>query len=688
MGKRHEAEAGRQRLLSKWEPPQESGKPIGVLATTFTLDTALFEEECLARFAGVQSDPDRDGALYRIEREEKLANVLSASVVADIHHCRGRRSLRWDLLGARTESGVMHAKISLLAWERHVRVLIASANLTVAGYRSNQECFAALDFTHEATDRGLLDSILAYLREILTLTQGIGRQRAESLLDWVDRETSPTIVSTRGLQRRLVLIGPGRPDFFTQIADSIKGFAPATEAHVVSPFFDKNLGDRGPERKLWELMKQRGEAQVHFHLAAEPAPEIGGWRLFAPAHLLDATPGNRSQVRTSLHPVRITEVPSSTGKENRSLHAKSLLLGHESWKLLCVGSSNFTSAGTGLQPYARNYEANVVFIAREGDDSCEALHARFLHGETALESTKVVQYEPPIDADGENEEMPPALPVFFSEVLLLGRSEEAYRIGLRFSPTTGVAPAWQVLDEQRVLVRQADWQAKGMPAELEIPIPANRPPPSALRVCWGDGMEADWPVTAVSAEVLPAPEELQGLSLAALLDLLSSARPLSDSLRRWLRRQPSDDDDPDRGDVELIDPHAKVDTSHFLMRRVERACWAMVECARRLAEPTISSSALSWRLHGPVGAVAVLDAIREQCDPILKDEWAFLLCEFLTELRRVRLTGLATNAVREDCERMYRKFVTSVEDELKSAGGSVSDALKSYIASAQEMAHG
>ena len=102
------------------------------MATTFTLDTALFEEECLARFAGVQSDPNRDGALYRIEREEKLAALLCAAVVADIHHCAGRRSLRWDLLASRPESGVMHAKIGLLAWQRHVRAIVASARASSA----------------------------------------------------------------------------------------------------------------------------------------------------------------------------------------------------------------------------------------------------------------------------------------------------------------------------------------------------------------------------------------------------------------------------------------------------------------------------------------------------------------------------------------------------------------------------
>ncbi len=172
-------------MLSLWVPPAKAGKPIGVLATTFTLDTSLFEEECLARFADVQSDPQRDGALYRIEREEKLASLLCAAVIADVHHCAGRRSLRWDLLAARPKSGVMHAKLSLLAWTGHVRIIVASANLTNDGYRRNQECVAAFDFDDAFTDRALLDPLLAYLRELAGLASGAAETRVHTLLDRV-----------------------------------------------------------------------------------------------------------------------------------------------------------------------------------------------------------------------------------------------------------------------------------------------------------------------------------------------------------------------------------------------------------------------------------------------------------------------------------------------------------------------
>jgi len=55
-------------------------------------------KSCLTRFAHVESDPQEDGPAYLIEREEKLAGLACAAVLVDQHHCKGSRSLRWDLV--------------------------------------------------------------------------------------------------------------------------------------------------------------------------------------------------------------------------------------------------------------------------------------------------------------------------------------------------------------------------------------------------------------------------------------------------------------------------------------------------------------------------------------------------------------------------------------------------------------
>lgn len=642
MARRRQQQGNARRMLSLWEPPVGVGDPVGVLATTFTLDATLFEEECLARFAGVQSDPNRDGALYRIEREEKMAALLCAAVVADIHHCAGRRSLRWDLLASRPESGVMHAKISLLAWQRHVRVIVSSANLTTDGYRRNQECAAVLDFDLSFADRGLLDPLLEYLREILgTTAMGLARERARQLLEWVDGHLPRNEASARGLQRRLILVGPERPNAFDQLDEHLPASRPET-AYVVSPFFDQAPRPDGPEKRLWNMLRQRGDAELQFHVAGEYAPEIDKWRLQVPAHVLKSAPTGRAGVGLSLHPLPVADVPTDNGKERRPLHAKTLTLCHPGWVAWMVGSSNFTSAGTGMIQRGRNFEANVLYFLRA--DASDPLYRQIesggLRGGDPVDVLSQVEFEPAFDDDGEDENLP-VLPVFFAEAILGASREAHHELTLRFCPTRSPA-SWRLRHEGGLVLDESTWCAEGMPESIVIRLDRQGAPPSLLRVEWvadDATCAADWPVNVGNADALPAPDELRNLSLAALLELLSSARPLHEVMRGWLKRQGNDDDADGFDAIELIDPHQKVDTSDFLVKRVQRACAALQQVRERLEAPVLSEAALAWRLDGPVGARAVVDAIQRQCDPGLPDEWAFLLCELVRELEPVRLTG-------------------------------------------------
>lgn len=684
MARAKKADVTQRRLLTLWDPPEGAGAAIGVLATTFTLDTALFEEECLARFAGVQSDPARDGALYRIEREEKLAALLCAAVVADIHHCGGRRSLRWDLLAARPASGVMHAKISLMAWTNHVRVIVGSANLSNEGYRRNQECVAPLEFGDAFADRGLLDPLLTFLRELLSLTTGPARQRAEQLLQWVDQRLPRHASPGKGLQRRVLLVGPGRPNLFEQLRQILPDGAPPGEAHVVSPFFDPKSRDAGPERTLWGMMKQRGSAELHLHVAGEEAPESKRWRLEVPRHILSATPKGRAGAVTELHPVRVADVPTDFGRDRRPLHAKTLALSHETWAALVVGSSNFTSAGMGLSPYARNFEANVLYFLRgpAGDSARRLLEARQLRGGAAVDEPSDIDFDPAFDPDAEDGSSPPPLPSFFAEAALKGAGLNGYDLTLRFA---GMAPvgAWVVRYEQDAVLASDDWQSRGQPESVELTVKREGPPPSTLNVQWDDADHvADWPVNVISADALPAPTELQGLTLAALLDLLSSARPLHEALRAWLRRQPDDDDAEVEEAVELVDPHAKVDTSGFLVKRVQRACWALRQLRERLEQPVLSASAMAWRVNGPVGAKAVLNAIERQSDPDLPDEWVFLLCEMWRELNQVKLQGVGNHPVQPESLALMTDFVEDLRARLVQALPACSLSMKSFVAEA------
>ncbi len=682
MARKKNSSDSSRRMLSLWEPPARAGTPVGVLATTFTLDTALFEEECLARFAQVQSDPARDGALYRIEREEKLASLLCATVVADVHHCGGHRSLRWDLLASRPASGVMHAKISLLVWNDHVRAIVASANLTPEGYRRNQECASVLDFDSSSADRALLDPLLGYLREILETTQGVARARALGLLDWVDANLPHSVASARGLQRRLVLVGPERPSLFDQLDQHLPATRPET-ADVVSPFFDDAARPGGPEARLWQMLRQRGDAELRLHVAGEHSLETNRWRLQVPEHVLTSGPQNRSSAVLSLHPIPVSSVPTDSGPERRPLHAKMLTLCHARWVAWLVGSSNFTSAGSGLAPHRKNYEANVLYflVGEPNEAGYRQLSQGGLRGGEAVAAREQMEFAPAFDADEEELAGVPPLPAFFAEADLLCSTDTEHQIALQFQGTP-VSDAWWIRQDSTLAYACTDWRKSGQPATVELSLPRNGPPPSQLQVEWlnaeGARYTADWPVNARTASALPPPDELRGLTLAALLELLSSARPLHEAMRQWLRRQP-DDDDPDglRGS-DLVDPHQKVDTSGFLIKRVQRACRALQQLHGRLQEPVLSESALAWRLDGPVGARALVDAIERQCDPELPDEWAFVLFELVRELEPVRLRQPNGKPAAPALQQSLDAFVGQQRDRLVAALAGASKSLRSY----------
>jgi len=176
-----------EKLLDAWKPPEDAGAPIGCVATTFTFSPVFFEEECIGRFLQMQSDAIEDGPIYIIEREEKLADIRCVSVLVDACHCRGVRSLRWDLLPARIPESILHAKISLLQWQNLVRVIVASANLTEDGYRRNQEIFGVVDFAEgSAAPIAYLNDIIEFLKEAVDYAEAGDRKDSPSLSRWME----------------------------------------------------------------------------------------------------------------------------------------------------------------------------------------------------------------------------------------------------------------------------------------------------------------------------------------------------------------------------------------------------------------------------------------------------------------------------------------------------------------------
>lgn len=595
------------RLLDEWLPPPDAGAALACLATSYTFDSVFFEEQCLGRFAGIRSvggDDDKACELI-VEREEKLSQIRAA-VLVDKAHCQGLRSPRWDLLCARGKGGgILHAKLSLLIWARHMRLIVASANLTESGYRRNREVFCCLEASEvEPLAAEAFRDALAFMKRLADLAGGdenpaIARwqaviEEARSRLSLIEGGggTASSPVSFAGIE-------PGGDSLFHKMEASWSPrYGTRRSISLVSPFFDREPDQAGLVAKtLWGLGAQSGQVTMQAWLPAErEGGDAGQVRLLAPEAL-------------ALPPRKICEFKAMAvfaiqGEERRPLHAKALSLSSDAGELVYVGSSNMTCAGTGLGRVV-NFEAGLCCALHE--DKSRAAMASFwesLGGEELKEASFEGSAE---DEDAAEDASLASLPTAFLYAVF--RSDAGVStLEIAIEPGPSLPGRWSMYAAEIGDVADSDsWEAEGRPTRYRFACPGTRVP-SGLELRWvedGEPRTAWLPVCVSSMKDLPPPEELRALPLDVLIDILSAARPMShivDAYRRSLAMKA-------KGDAVETNPLKRVDTSDFLIQRARRASLAISRLAERLSEPCPSREALEWRLYGPCGARAVENAL-------------------------------------------------------------------------------
>ena len=663
MAHKKDKRSGYGKLLDCWSSPEMAGGPVGCVATSFTFDPVFFEEECLSRFLRLETDAAEDGPLYLIEREEKLAQVVCAAALIDQHHCRGSRSLRWDLLPARLTGGLLHAKISVLYWQHLVRLIVASANLTEDGYRRNLEVFGTLDY-HEGGEEPLkpLTDVLAFLGEAARYAGATSTSSGPALGRWAQfleqvRHASRmwgTAEQPRGRdasQVRAVLVGPGRRSALESMREAWPGQSPAIEADVFSPFFDPPEAPNLPAKGIWNLVRQRGESRVCYFVTAEEVEGEEALFLHAPESLKTAQPADRPKAET-----RFNQLDTSDGEDSglRPLHAKGIWLEDDRWSSYMVGSSNFTTAGLGLGRNP-NLEANLIYSFRQDGDAYRAASEAFPRWFEHEDGTEL-RFQPLPDGDSEGTASVVLLPTAMSQATYRADAPQQAFIDLAFDGTPPTEWAILTEDGSAVFYDEAAWRAAGASQSVSVPWAGSRPP-SGILVCWRDsGGTAWWPVNVASPASLPPPEELRDLPLEVLIDILTSARPLHQAMRAWVRRW------KERGrqnEVVELDPLKYVDTSTFLLQRTRRVSWALTGLRQRLERPAPTEACLEWRLRGPVGATALATALEKEARS--DQEKCFLLAELALELARAR--PQATVGGLKPAE--VRAAIGQVIDELK-----------------------
>lgn len=674
MGKRDSEREWQGRLLDAWLPPSTAGQAVACLATSYTFDPVFFEEQCLTRFAGIRNGAEDEILVreYLIEREERLSQIKAAALV-DRDHCRGRRSLRWDLLGARhgPGGGILHAKVSLLVWARAMRLVVASANLTESGYRRNRELFFVLDAgPGEPFPAAAFADALAFLDEAVALADG---EASPAVMRWrAVVEDARARLNAYGVEAgrsgdkiSFVGLGPGKPNLFERLGNIWGSNGDACrEISVVSRFFDAKEANAGRlVEAIWSLGAKQGPVRLEARLPASFDAD-GTARFLAPAVFGTLSKKTRS--------VKLLAVDDRRDEEIRPLHAKGVLLSSTSRRLACIGSANLTLAGTGL---ARdpNLEAVVVVATKD------AAAFRFLDGAfRELGGVEPDRYEfAGVASELESLEDGAylALPPFWLSASYRRIGGEGV-IELRFDSSRSVPASWRLESEEgRVVLDEAVWRSAGAGPSRELPW-RDQAAPSGLVAHWlEDGAaRTSWlPICVERQADLPPPEELKDLPIEVLAEILGSARPLAMIVAAYRARIKSSS-----ALSSELDPLKRFDSSAFLLNRTRRVSATFRALAESLSEPCPTEESLAWRLEGPCGARAVARAVSADFaeDP---DKSRFFLSELCLDLLEVEPRSETGCLPPDRVRTALDGFIAGVASELRADPASDDSPVANYI---------
>jgi len=653
------------RLLDLWQSPDGAGEAVGCFATSFTFDAGFFMDDCLTRFLGltrVQGEGDAASRVARILDEEDRLSEAQVSVLVDRSCVPDKRNLRWDLLPVVLGRGrLLHAKVAVLLWERHTRVLLGSANLTPAGYRRQIETVTALDIAPAARlPSGLLVGLAAELRDLLAQVPGdpttSPRGRAAGVLDRFDERIRaadlPGTLTTREPRLALAPTKPGvRPlDGFAQVWNG----GPPREVTVLSPFWDIDA-----EARLAVLgrLAQRGGVQATFVVSVDPVTN----KVRAPATLLDEVPR-----RYGARAVELGAPDGEATDEPRLLHAKCIRYESDAWTAVMVGSSNVTTAGLGLKANSHR-EVNLWIGCSSDSATAKALRLLIPEGDELDLATADLEV-----LTDEDEMEGPALPACFIDALLHPGSPPVVELTL---DVKGLPQRWEILDANTVLITSETWAASGRPMPLRVDL-AEGALVSSLDVSWWQGTEllkAPWPVNVSDPSLLPPPEELRPLSVEMLLAILGSTRPIPDALEEVLRRADAAASGLKPDDLDAL---RRFDSERMLLTRTRRMAAALWGLQRRFDRPVGSLEALDWRLSGIVGATRLADGL---CEAVTKGEMDAVEARFhLAELARTvgaidwpRVASLLDQAEVTQRVGATLAHIVGCCDRLPKAGGAV-----------------
>lgn len=355
--------------LMDWVRPDiaSHGNVLGMLATTFELDSTFFDSDYLPTFLGLGAWEDTSWA-NRVTMQRALAQTEATVVMMDARRFRGRpRSLHIEHVPRVGPAGMkLHAKVLLVVQERAVRLLVGSANLTQGGYRHNREVTLPLVATAQTPEiSALVEKALMVMQEPLGpwWTQAAERVRTlalQTLADWRKSATGNEYFVWSWGKHSLAAE-------FTSLWPDEK----ISVVTIISPFWS-DKGDDGPVAQLLAQLGHDRIAGAKLRLLTEAAPETQTtFRPKLPAALA-AWDSRQLDVEGEIQAVDPHVLPAEVGGRTdyqplRPLHAKVVVVEGSNTILAYIGSANFTLHGWGFAGARSNIEAGVI-IRRQGRD--------------------------------------------------------------------------------------------------------------------------------------------------------------------------------------------------------------------------------------------------------------------------------------------------------------------------------
>lgn len=680
-------------LSEYWNPPfhrnilTEAGAPVACLATTFEFEARFFETQLLPRF--LQLRYYEEGSLVRgspsIEYENLLASTPVAVLVDATRLDPSRSTLRWDQVPVEVPGGVQHSKIAILAWEKAIRLLVGSANLTRNGYKRNREIFAALDFFDDSgsAPKHVLTDALDFLEVILGWTRAPEktRKRLERIISDIRSQLrgwkkAPTEGPQKGFPR--VYFVPGHPATEKLQARSslkklkeIAGPQKVRELVVMTPFVTSGQTEGNPVLDSLLERAHIGRYTVGWLIAPEKDSGDRGRKGLA----LPRTFGDDWKKRFGRNARVLAVPPSDAEGYRRELHAKAILLERAKSDLLMIGSSNFTAHGMGVGAW--NCEANLIFLDKSKEERENLLlYERLVNDIDWQQFVHPDKCEWSIFGDEqEDSESAARIPQFFRWATV---SRRGRCLTVELDRQCPEPDEWTIRFADIPVARPvfSKTMSTGTRRQLCCEI-GNRCPPSSLLVRWRDRSEGRWQEGLMAVCVEDPVEDLP--PLIAVPDLPWNRRleylAAGQNSGSWL------DTLQDQGLKQTqagkaINALAAVDTTDYLLYRARHYGGALTRLAEKItATPCIPAKIRACLLQDPFGPVQIAKAIGEECrtnPDVSGTEYAFrlfMLAEILLLLKCARdaiQKQACSKATANEIRTLFDRACHIVNDELQT----------------------